>query len=169
MQNRKIMWMSLLVVVLLGGVFVYWNNQNSAKNEGSSKKETKTLPGKINKEVEPPVKVNDEAAKEEIVNGGEVDSKELENSIIYYYGAECPHCKDVLAYLEENDIYSKVDFIKKEVWNNRSNGEELRNAALKCGMNPSNIGVPFVFSKGKCYMGGPDVTEFFAKEAGIEK
>lgn len=163
--------MLLVVVVLLGGVFVYWNNQNSGKNEkGNTKettKETKTVPAKVNEE---PIKNNEvEAGKENITATEGTDSKEIENSTIYYYGAECPHCKDVLTYLEENDIYNKVDFVKKEVWHNKSNGEELRNAALKCGMNPSNIGVPFVFSKGKCYIGGPDVIDFFAKAAGIEK
>ncbi|MEF3691792.1 MAG: hypothetical protein V3574_01905 [Candidatus Moraniibacteriota bacterium] len=88
---------------------------------------------------------------------------------IYYYGSTCPHCKTVLDYLDKNDIYTKMEFIKKEVGSSRENSKELTEAALKCGLNPAEIGVPFVFDSGKCYMGGPDVQDFFALKSGLKK
>ncbi|MFA6790537.1 MAG: glutaredoxin domain-containing protein, partial [Parcubacteria group bacterium] len=94
-----------------------------------------------------------------------VDS--LVEQIVYYYSLTCGHCKNVNDFLEQNNIASKVNFLKKEVSQNIENGRELAEAAQKCGMNPGTIGVPFLFAKGKCYMGGPDVEGFFKKEAGL--
>lgn len=164
MKNRNII-LGLVVVILAGGLF-YWYSQNNSKNESVNKKEAASE--KLEKTVAPKSDTIEEAVTKTEETGPAV-TNEVGDGIVYYYGAECPHCKDVLAYFDENDIYNKVKFTKKEVWHNKANGEELRNAALKCGMNPSNIGVPFVFSQGKCFMGGPDVMDFFAKEAGIEK
>lgn len=152
------------VLILLGGAFVYWQSQPLDTFKAADMKEADA--GRTSNQVtNSGTGVETKSPKTPEI----ADTQEIENSTIYYYGEECPHCKDVLAYFDENDIYNKVQFIKKEVWHNKANGEELRNAALKCGMNPANIGVPFVFSKGKCFMGGPDVMDFFAKEAGIEK
>ncbi len=81
--------------------------------------------------------------------------------IVYYYGRECPHCEKVEKFLEDNDIYKKINFAKKEVWHNKDNGEKLMEAAQKCGINPKKIGVPFVSEKGKCYIGDSDVINFF--------
>lgn len=158
-SNKKIIL--LVAVMFLLGVFAIYqinqqrNNKDDAVKNGESTQEEK--PSDKN------VPANNNPTQE-----SETDIAQTpETGIIYFYGNECPHCKDVLAYLEKNDIYSKVDFVKKEVWHNKKNGEELRNAALKCGLNPSNIGVPFVFSEGKCFMGGPDVMKFFGEKAGI--
>ena len=149
MKNKKIILASI-VVLLLGALLTYQYIQRTEKNSLA----------------------DDKKITQEKKNSGEMfsddDVVENENSIIYFYGAECSHCRDVAAYMERNDIYNKVDFIKKEVWHNKKNGEALRNAALQCGLNPSGIGVPFVFSENKCYIGGPDVMNFFAQKAGLE-
>ena len=157
MKRKNILFL-VSAVILLGVIIVYSNSQDAKKNGNDSEK------GSTAEEL----KNSADSKKDntEIVSSPEIG--EIENKTIYYYGAECPHCEDVMAFLDENDIDSKVDFAKKEVWHNKNNGEELRMAALKCGLNPANIGVPFVFDKGKCYMGGPDVTSFFSKEAGLE-
>ena len=89
-------------------------------------------------------------------------------SAVYYYGEECPHCKDVAKFLEENKIAEKIDFVKKEVWHNSKNKKEMDARAKICGIEPGGMGVPFVFSNGKCYVGTPDVIGFFKKMAGIE-
>lgn len=94
---------------------------------------------------------------------GEVDM----NRVVYYYGAECPHCKSVMIFLDEFDVYSKVDFEKKEVWHDTENKKELDMVARKCGKDPNRIGVPFLLAKGKCYMGLPDVKNYFKREIGI--
>ena len=148
-------------MVLIGVFLFYWNNQVSQEKKDS---QNKSGAAQVIKKEEAKVTEN------------KSDSGQIKNSSfadldgakpIYYYGESCPHCKDVLAYLDKNDIYSKVDFIKKEVWKDKENSKELTEAAQKCGLNPANIGVPFVYDQGKCYMGGPDVEKFFGKEAGI--
>lgn len=89
-------------------------------------------------------------------------------SIVYYYGAECPHCKDVQEFLEQNNISEKVNYVKKEVWHNTKNASEMEARAKVCGIQPDGMGVPFVFSDGKCIVGTPDAIAFFKKSAGIE-
>ena len=86
--------------------------------------------------------------------------------IVYFYGKNCSHCKKVMAFLDENNIYSKVDFIKKE-YGSKGVWKELSEAALRCGLNPSDVGVPFVYYERKCYVGDADAIDFFAQAAGI--
>lgn len=88
-----------------------------------------------------------------------------DTSIIYYYGAECSHCKDVAKFLEENHIAEKVDFIKKEVWNNPINNREMVRRAKECGLGADEIGVPFLWNKGQCLV-GQDKVEDFQKQSG---
>lgn len=87
--------------------------------------------------------------------------------IIYYYGEECPHCQDVLKFLEENKISEKVEFQKKEVWHNKNNSEEMMKKVEECGLNPDTVGVPFLYAEGKCLIGTPKVEGFFKSKIGI--
>jgi len=89
------------------------------------------------------------------------------SEIIYFYGQGCSHCQDVNKFLEENKISEKISFSKKETWSSKENASELQQKAQECGLSPDQIGVPFVYSNGECFMGGPNVIEFFKKEAGI--
>jgi len=88
-------------------------------------------------------------------------------SIVYYYGTECPHCQEMMKFLEENKVAEKVNFNKKEIWHNKDNAKEMMEKVGECGLNKDEVGVPFLYAKGKCFMGTPDVEEFFKKEAGI--
>lgn len=90
------------------------------------------------------------------------------DEIIYYYGEECSHCKDVTKFLEDNKIAEKVNFSKKEVWNNSQNSAEMQARVKECGIDSSKVGVPFLYARGKCLIGTPDVTDFFKNEAGIQ-
>lgn len=88
--------------------------------------------------------------------------------IIYYYGAECTHCKDLTKFLEDNKIADKVNFIKKEVWHDTANAAEMEKRAQECNIQKSGMGVPFVYVKGKCYVGTPDAEAFFSQAAGMQ-
>lgn len=90
-----------------------------------------------------------------------------DQGVIYFYGEECPHCKDVATFLEENKIAEKVRFEKKEVWHNRANAAEMDGKAKICGMDEQRIGVPFLFAEGKCYVGTPEVEGYFKAAAGL--
>jgi glutaredoxin len=90
-------------------------------------------------------------------------------STIYFYGAECPHCKRINEFLESNDVASKFTFTKKEVWHSRTNSAQMKEKAEACGLDASKVGVPFVYTEGnKCIVGEPDVKKFFSEKAGIE-
>jgi len=91
-----------------------------------------------------------------------------QSDIIYYYGKDCPHCKNVGKFLDDNKIAEKVQFEKKEVEANVKNALEMQKRAKDCNIDLKNLGVPFVWAKGKCYMGEPDVENFFKQEAGIQ-
>ena len=85
--------------------------------------------------------------------------------IVYYYGAECPHCKKVQEFLDREKVAERVSFEKKEVWHNRKNAQEMRRVAEeKCGLNPQRIGVPFLYAHGECIIGEPQVIQFFQQE-----
>jgi glutaredoxin len=138
-MDKKVIGIILGVVIVLG-LLTWWN----VASNSSSKK--------------------DESKKEDIQISS---NEEQEGGIVYFYGDGCSHCANVFAFLSENNIDEKVDFEKKEVWKNSENNKELREAAKKCGLDPRDIGVPFVWSNGRCYIGGPSVKNFFKNAAGI--
>lgn len=99
----------------------------------------------------------------------EVPTPDDPSAIVYYYGSECPHCKVVEAWLDENNIAEKVTYTKKEVWHNTKNASELERRAKVCNIQPEGMGVPFVYGgNGQCYVGEPGVKKFFSEKAGIE-
>jgi glutaredoxin len=104
------------------------------------------------------------------VRSGQSDKniQDDQSQIVYYYGDTCPHCKVVSEFLESNHIADTVAFIKKEVWNDQKNAAEMERRAAACGIDPEQIGVPFVYGgDGKCYIGEPDVKKFFGMKAGL--
>lgn len=86
---------------------------------------------------------------------------------ILFYGKECPHCIEVEKYIKDNQIEEKVAFDSLEIWHNKANSEIMLKKAQECGFEKDQLGVPFLYSKGKCYVGGPQVQNFFKKEAGL--
>jgi glutaredoxin len=167
MQNKKSILIVILVLVLIGGGFFIWKSNNS-KIENSATDVKKSESSKS-------VSANEKVAPTEEKTLRE--KMETENSfadlsgtkIIYYYSNSCSHCKAVLEFMDKNDIYTKVEFIKKEISRDRNNSRELSEAATKCGKNPASIGVPFVYDNGKCYMGDTDIIDLFSERAGISK
>lgn len=89
--------------------------------------------------------------------------------VIYYYGEQCPHCKTVQEFLEKNAIAEKVPYVKKEVWQDKVNANEMKEKAAECGISPQGMGVPFLWAKGQCFIGDDDVIGYFRKEAGMDK
>lgn len=90
------------------------------------------------------------------------------NAIVYYHGEGCPHCKVVNDFLAANNIAEKVSFTKKEVWGDKLNAIEMNRRAKACDIKPEGMGVPFVYGgDGKCYVGEPDVINFFKTRSGM--
>lgn len=87
--------------------------------------------------------------------------------IILFYGRECPHCQEVEKFLTDNKIADELKFEQAEVWHNKENADLLRQKARQCGIDEDKIGVPFLYVKEKCYVGTPDVENFFKYESGL--
>lgn len=93
---------------------------------------------------------------------------QIPGGTILFYGDGCPHCKIVDDYITANNIESKVQFQRMEVWYNKNNQNILTQVVQKCGINTSEVGVPFLYDGAKCYIGQDDVINFFKNAAGIQ-
>jgi glutaredoxin len=92
----------------------------------------------------------------------------LLGTMVYYYGAECPHCQRIQEFLDADKVADTVTYEKKEVWHDAKNSAELsRRAQSVCNLDPGKLGVPFVITDGKCYSGETEVTDIFKQKAGI--
>lgn len=87
---------------------------------------------------------------------------------VFYYGNTCPHCEIVEDWFQANQVEEKMTFQKKEVYDNQANANELTKVAISCGLDANNIGVPFLYVKGECLIGSPDIIEYFANKLDLE-
>jgi len=80
---------------------------------------------------------------------------------IFYWGETCPYCHDTIAWMEDNAVESVLPIVRKEVYNNRQNSQELVAASQQCGIPEGRIGVPLLFTTGgDCLIGQPDITSY---------
>lgn len=86
----------------------------------------------------------------------------LPTSYEYFWGDGCPHCAKVEEFFNTWEKKDQVAIDKKEVWNNRENATLLNQRANSCGLRPSDVGVPFLFTpEGKCITGDEPIINFF--------
>lgn len=83
------------------------------------------------------------------------------SGIILFYGDGCPHCKIVDDFISQNKIEDKIKFTRLEVFNNKDNAKILTDKAAVCGLDTSQIGVPFLWDGQSCFAGDVDVIKFF--------
>lgn len=83
------------------------------------------------------------------------------SEIILFYGNGCPHCALVDEYVSQNGVEAKVPFVKKEVYYNKQNADDLASKAKICGVPTDSIGVPFLWDGSRCLVGDQDIIEFF--------
>ncbi|MCX6796062.1 MAG: hypothetical protein NTW06_01030 [Candidatus Falkowbacteria bacterium] len=86
----------------------------------------------------------------------------VDNSqVIFYYGETCSFCKIVEAYIENNNFSLKSQIVKKEVFVNQTNAQELTAKAEACGLDTQKIGVPFLWYQGRCIIGDQEIINLF--------
>lgn len=90
------------------------------------------------------------------------------SDIVLFYGKECPHCQDLEKKIEEEKLAEKVKFDSLEVWHNTENRKIFKDRAFECGYTEDQLGVPFLYARGKCYVGTPDIEKFLKEEAVIK-
>lgn len=85
--------------------------------------------------------------------------------MIYFYGETCPHCHDVLEYIDANDIRSKLSFRELETYNNVNNARLLNTKAKICKLDTfQGVPVPFFFDGENCHIGSDKIIEFFEEK-----
>jgi glutaredoxin len=91
---------------------------------------------------------------------------EAENweKIRFYYGITCTHCKEVEAFMEERNASSFLKIEMKEIYENIENAKEMRMRAQKCELQTNQVGVPFIYFEGKCYVGKIEAENLITKE-----
>lgn len=93
---------------------------------------------------------------------------EANSGITIFYGKGCPHCVDLEDFMAKNNLDEKVKTDKLEVWFNKENSKLLAAKAAECGIAREKVGVPFLYSEGKCLSGTPDIEKFLMEKAGLE-
>lgn len=88
------------------------------------------------------------------------------SGMIFFYGEQCPHCKNVEKFLEENkNIEEKVKFEKLEVWKNKESQALLVEKAKKCEIDINQLGVPLFWDGSGCTVGDVDIIDLLKKKA----
>ena len=88
-------------------------------------------------------------------------TRPADTGIVLYWGIGCPHCEKVEAFIKENRVEEKVQFTKKEVYQDQKNAYAMGQHAGKCGMSKDNIAVPFLWTGSKCLIGDTEIIKFF--------
>ena len=90
------------------------------------------------------------------------DSLPLPTSFEYFWGDGCPHCTVVEEFYSTWEERDKLNINKMEVWANPEYAKVLQQRAEYCGIRPSEIGVPFLFTPdGKCLSGDEPIIDYF--------
>jgi len=85
---------------------------------------------------------------------------------VLYYGKTCPHCENVLRFVQDNQIAEKTGLREKEVYQNQDNSKEAVRAATSCGVPEAKMAVPFLFVDGQCLFGDSEVIARLTDMAG---
>ncbi|MDD4901678.1 MAG: hypothetical protein PHE24_00925 [Patescibacteria group bacterium] len=95
-------------------------------------------------------------------------TKATSTEIDFFFRSDCPHCLIVEQFLADNNVGQKIKIDKKQVFANKVTPESelLSEKANQCGINPYDVGVPFIWDgpTGKCYMGDQDAINYFQQK-----
>ncbi len=82
-------------------------------------------------------------------------------SVILFYGKECPHCQKLEKHLSAIKATEKIKFSQREVFHNKANANLMVEKAKQCKIEIKELGVPFLWANGRCYLGEIEVSKFF--------
>jgi len=89
-----------------------------------------------------------------------VSSNSISGNLLFV-SETCPHCQNVEEWLDDNpDIKTKAKLDSKFISDDQ-NKKLLAQKAQECQLDGSKgIGVPFVYSEGKCIMGDSEIIDY---------
>lgn len=101
--------------------------------------------------------------------GSSTDIINPEAEFRYFYGATCPHCQDLNALVEKEDLFSQIAVEKKEVYYNTANRDDFLALTKELGLSEKDTGVPFVYDtiSGKHAVGVGPALELFKSRLGV--
>ena len=96
------------------------------------------------------------------VNKIQTTSVSSGNESLLFVSEDCPHCKNVEQWLSENpSVKEKIKLDLKQIETGQSK-QLLLDKAKQCQLDPKNgIGVPFLFTDGKCVSGDTPIIDYF--------
>jgi hypothetical protein len=86
----------------------------------------------------------------------------LDNEVMLFFSYVCPYCEEVYDFINTHNIENQLTIIYKEVSEDDGNLVELGVIALSCGIDANSVGIPFLYADGKCYVGAPEITNYFS-------
>jgi len=90
---------------------------------------------------------------------GMTSAEPFARQYIIYVGDGCPHCANVEAYVEKNDLEKFLPIVFKEVYNNRENAQEFNKVADRIGAPMNRRGVPFMVYGNQYWIGDKPIIE----------
>jgi thiol-disulfide isomerase/thioredoxin len=77
-------------------------------------------------------------------------------TVYFFYGAECPHCHNVMPFMEAlAQKYPEVIFTNLEVWHNQTNANLMNR--MNAELNVTGAGVPEVIIGSRAVIGDQDI------------
>jgi len=75
-----------------------------------------------------------------VLFSGTPAQKENTETIYFFYGAECPHCHNVMPFIENmTQKYPGADIRILEVWHNETNQQTYQHANAAAGIAPPGV------------------------------
>ena len=98
-------------------------------------------------------------------------AEQPKTEVIYFYGAECPHCQNLKPWLDsfEEKHRDIAEIYRYEFWHNASNAEMFKTAMNLYGVPENEAGAPAVVVNGKVLIGTKDIEEQLEKEIMAER
>lgn len=100
--------------------------------------------------------------------GKKADTTQSDSSIILFVGNGCPHCENVEAFANANNIIQYVPYETREVFDDKKNAALMRQKAATCASGQEITGVPFLWADNgaTCLVGDVDIINYFKIKSG---
>ncbi len=151
---------AITVIAVIMGSIVYGSSNQTDQPTPDLPESTvnEEIAGLSQENTQEETSAQEKASPQEETNNADVQLLSDEEEI-FYWGTTCPFCHDVMDWMEENQVYEKLNVVKKEIYDNKENADELTQKADECGL--TRIGVPLLYtSDGQCLIGPQDIIEY---------
>ena len=84
---------------------------------------------------------------------------DLSEKILIFGQPNCPHCQTVKKHLDDNSLFEKIPIAYLDLSQNQAYSDLLLEKANICGLDTTNIGVPFYFYQDSCLQGDEPIIQ----------